>query len=144
MSFLASPLGVLLILAVVAIAAITFQPARYVGIWREVAKFYETERRPSSTPYRDEEISLGLHELARIDAQLDDEGFWIVYNGPEPSKAPPCVLIPWDCIRFRQASDSRHHFQIRLKNPQELLVSPELGAALKRRSLRMPGAENKD
>ncbi len=144
MNFLASPLGVLTILAIVAIAAITFQPARYVGIWREVARFYETERRPSSTPYRDEEISLGLHELARIDAQLDDEGFWIVYSGPDPSKAPPCVLIPWDCIRFKQETESRHNFQVRLKDPQELLVSPELGAALKRRSLRMPGAENKD
>ena len=141
MNFLASPLGVLTILAIVAIAAITFQPARYVGIWREVARYYETERRPSSTQFRDEEISLGSYEFARIDAQLDDEGFWIVYNGPDPKKAPPCVLIPWDCIRFKQETESRHNFQVRLKHPQELLVSPELGAALKRRSLRMPGAE---
>ena len=142
MSFLASPLGVLLILAIVAIAAVSFQPARYVGIWREVARFYETDKRPSSLQFRDEEISLGLYEFARVDAQLDDAGFWILYNGPEPGKAPPCVLIPWDCIRFKQETDSRHNFQIRLKDPQELLVSAELGAALIRRSLRMPGVEN--
>lgn len=139
MSFLASPLGVFAILAVVAIAAVVFQPARYVGIWREVAKFYETERRPSARQFHNEEISLGLFEFARIDAALDDEGFWMLYGGPDPRKAPRCVLIPWDCIRYKQETDSAHNYQIRLKDPQELLVSPELGAALKRRSQRMPG-----
>ncbi len=141
MDFLASPLGVLAILAIVAVAAMTFQPAKYVGIWREVAKFYETEKRPSSVQFSGEEISLGLSEFAHIDAALDDEGFWMLYGGPEPNKAPPCVLIPWDCIRFKEETESRHNFQIRLKDPHELLVSPQLGAALRRRSLRMPGVE---
>jgi hypothetical protein len=144
MDFLASPLGVLAILAIVAVAAVTFQPAKYVGIWRQVAQHYETERRPSSTQFPGENVSLGLHEFARVDAALDDEGFWMMYSGPDPQKAPACVLIPWDCIRFRRISESRHNFQIRLKDPLEFLVSPELGAALERRSQRMPGAERKE
>lgn len=139
MNFLASPLGVLLILGIVAVAAVAFQPAKYVGIWREMAKRYETDRRPSSVAFPGEDVALGLHEFARVDAALDDEGFWMVYNGPDPRKAPPCVLIPWDSIRFKQQSESRHNFQIRLKDPLEFLVSPELGAALQRRSQRMPG-----
>ena len=141
MDFLASPIGVLAILAIVAVAAFTYQPAKYVGIWREVAKFYETERRPSSVQFPGEEIALGLYEFAHIDAALNDEGFWMVYNGPDPTKAPPCVLVPWDCIRFKEVTETRHNFQIRLKDPQELLVSPGLGTALQRRSMRMPGAE---
>jgi hypothetical protein len=139
MSFLASPLGVIAILAIVAIAALAFQPAKYAGIWRDVAKFYATDKRPLSPQFRNEEISLGLFEFARIDAALDDDGFWMLYSGPDAGKAPPCVLIPWDCIRYKQTTDSGHNYQIRLKEPQELLVSDELGTALKRRSQRMPG-----
>jgi uncharacterized protein involved in outer membrane biogenesis len=45
MDFLASPFGVVLILAIVAIAAFTFQPTKYVGIWQKVAECYETEIR---------------------------------------------------------------------------------------------------
>lgn len=142
MDFLASPLGVLAILAIVAVAAVTFQPARYVGEWREMAQRYETDRRPSSTAFPGEDITLGSLEFARVDVAVDDEGFWMVYSGPDPSKAPPCVLVPWDCIRFKQESAGRHNFQIRLKNPLEFLVSPGLGAALQRRSQRMPDEAN--
>lgn len=138
MDFLATPLGVITILGIVAVAAFTFDPAKYVGIWREVAKRYETNRRPSSIAFPGEEVSLGLYEFARVDAALDDEGFWMVYSGPDPKKAPACTLIPWDCIRFKEEKESRHNFQIRLKRPLEFYVSPELGAALQRRSQSMP------
>lgn len=139
MDFLASPLGVFAILGIVVVAAFLFRPANFVGAWREMAERYETKRRPSSVAFLGEDISLGLHEMARIDATLDDEGFWMLYSGQEPGKAPACVLIPWDCIRFKQEQDSRHNFQIRLKKPLEFFVSPELGAALQRRSMQMPG-----
>ncbi len=138
MDFLASPLGVLAILAIVAVAAFVYEPVRYVAEWREVAKRYATHRRPSSVAFPGEDISLGIHELTRIDAALDDEGFWMLYNGPDPAKAPQCVLVPWDCIRFKDEKDSRHNFQIRLERPLEFFVSPELGAALRRRSQSMP------
>ena len=140
MDFLASPLGVIVILGIVAVAAFVYEPAKYVGVWREVAKRYETNRRPSSITFPGEEISLGIYELAHADAVLDDEGFWMMYNGPDPKKAPACVLIPWDCIRFKQVQDSRRNFQIRLKKPLEFYVSPGLGAALQRRSMPMPAA----
>ncbi len=138
MDFLASPLGVILILGIVAVAAFSFEPAKYVGDWRELAKRYETNRRPSSVAFPGEKISLGLYEFAYIDAALDDDGFWMVYSGPDPKKAPECTLIPWDCIRFKEEQESRHNFQIRLKGPLEFYVSPQLGAALQRRSQSMP------
>jgi len=133
MDFLASPLGVLVILGIVAVAAFKYEPARYVGVWREVAQRYETNRRPSSITFTAEEVSMGRFEYAHVNAALDDEGFWMVYSGPDPKKAPECVLIPWDCIRFKEEGKSRHHFQIRLKKPLEFHVSQELGAALQRR-----------
>ena len=140
MDFLATPLGVFVILGVVAVAAFVYQPARYVGVWREVAQRYETDRRPSSISFSGEDIALGIYEFTRIDAFLDDEGLWMVYRGPDPKKAPECALIPWDCIRFKEAGEDKHHFQIRLKDPLEFHVSPELGAALQRRSQNMPTA----
>jgi hypothetical protein len=138
MDFLASPFGVMMILGVVAVAAFTFQPAKYVGVWSKIAERYETERRPASIAFNDEDVALGLYEFTRIDAALDDEGFWMVYNGPDPRKAPGCTLIPWDCIRFKEDKGSKHVFQIRLKGPLEFVVSPELGSALQRRSMQMP------
>lgn len=138
MDFLASPFGVLMILGVVAVAAFSFQPAKYVGIWNKIAELYETDRRPTSVAFRDEDIVLGLHELTRIDAALNDDGFWMVYNGPDSRKAPGCTLIPWDCIRFKEDKGSKHVFQIRLKGPLKFTVSAELGNALQRRSMQMP------
>ena len=138
MDFLATPLGVLVILVIVAVATFAYEPAKYVGIWREIAKRYETDRRPSSIAFSGEDITLGIYEFTRIDAYLDDEGFWMVYRGPDPKKAPECVLIPWDCIRFKEERENRHNFQIRLKDPLEFYVSPGLGTALRRRSQNMP------
>lgn len=138
MDFIASPLGVLAILAIVAVAAFTFEPAKYVGVWREIAHRYETDRRPSRVTFANEEVAMGITEFTHVDAALDDEGLWILYRGADPRKAPDCVLVPWDCIRFKEEQESRHNFQIRLKRPLEFFVSPALGTALQRRSERMP------
>jgi hypothetical protein len=138
MDFLASPFGVMIILGIVTVAAVVFQPAKYVGIWSKVAERYETQRRPASLAFPNEDVALGRYEFTRVDAALTDDGFWMVYNGPDPRKAPPCSLIPWDCIRFKEDTGSKQVFQIRLKGPTEFFVSPELGNALQRRSMQMP------
>jgi hypothetical protein len=140
MDFLATPLGVLVILGVVAVAAFKYEPAKYVGVWREIATLYETNRRPPSVTFTAEGVSMGKLEYAYVDAALNDEGFWMMYSGPDPKKAPECVLIPWDCIRFKEEGKSGHNFEIRLKKPLEFHVSPGLGAALRRRSQSMPSA----
>jgi hypothetical protein len=138
MDFLASPFGVLMILGIVAVAAFSYQPAKYVGVWRKVAERYETQRRPTSVAFHGEDVAFGLFEFTKIDAALDDDGFWMVYSGPDPRKAPACTLIPWDCIRFKEDKGDKHNFQIRLKKPLEFIVSKELGSALQRRSMQMP------
>lgn len=138
MNFLASPLGVFLILGLVAVAAFTFEPARYVGVWKEIAKRYESSREPASVQFKGEGVFLGLFEVTRIDAGIEDEGFWMIYPDPAGKKEPGRFLIPWECIRFKEEKDTRYVFQIRLKEPVDFLVSHELGAALRRRSQEMP------
>jgi hypothetical protein len=138
MDFLASPMGVMLILGIVAVAAFRFEPARYQGVWRDVAKLYETDQRPSSITFPREEVSLGSFEVTQMNAAVNDGGLWMLYDGPEPPKAPKCVLIPWDCIRFKGEDDDTHNFQIRVKGPVEFYVSPSLGNAMQRRCSPMP------
>jgi hypothetical protein len=139
MDFLASPLGVLLILGAVTAAAFAFRPSAFVGAWRPVAKRYETNAHPSSIAFPGEDVSLNSHEITRIDAALDDNGFWMLFKQPDPRQPPGRLLIPWDCIRFKEANEGSYNFQIRLDKPIEFYVSPGLGSALKRRSQGMPG-----
>lgn len=134
MDFIHSPLFVILLLGAITTAAVVFEPARSVGAWREVAERYATDLRPRTIAFSGESVEIGVHNFARISAGLDDDGFWIIYEGPTPRKAPDCVLIPWDCIRFRQDKQGKQNFQIRGKKPIELMVSVELGDAMQRRS----------
>lgn len=136
MDFLASPLGVFVILAVVTIAVFNFEPAQLVGAWRELNKLYSTEQRPSSISFPGESVELGTANFTSVDAALDDDGFWLVYAGPDSGKAPICVFLPWDCVRYRQDKHGKQNFQLRGKNPIEFWVSSELGDAMQRRSLR--------
>lgn len=135
MNFLASPIGIFSILTIVALAAVMYTPKKYVGIWRELAKLYETNKRPVSANFNNEEIKVGSSDYSQVDIALNDDGFWIVHSkNIEPKHAPDCLLIPWNCVRFRQEKENRQNFQIRGKTPIELWVTNELGAAMQRRS----------
>lgn len=136
MDFIASPLGVMIILAAVTIAAVTFEPKKFTGAWRELAQLYGTDKRPRSVAFRDESMAVGSFNFTQIDAALDDDGLWLLYEGPEPKKAPACLFLPWDCVRYRQDKDGRQNFQLRGKDPIEMWVTAELGDAMQRRSLR--------
>jgi len=136
MDFIASPLGVLVILAFVTIVAISFEPTKFAGAWRELVQRYATDRRPASITFPGETIELGKFKFMNIDAALDDDGFWLVNEAQGPGKAAHCVFLPWDCVRYRQDKDGKQNFQLRGKQPIELWVSQELGRAMQRRSLR--------
>lgn len=141
MEFLASPLGVFLILAVVTIAAFSFEPAGPVGHWKELATLYGADQQPTSVAFNDVSIVLGdpksvLAGLARVDVALDDEFLWILSTEPAAKKQPVSLKIPWDCVRYRQAKGDKQNFQLRGKDPIELWVSTDLGNAMQRRSLR--------
>tara|TARA_R110002096_G_scaffold64920_3_gene158052 strand:- start:40611 stop:41045 length:435 start_codon:yes stop_codon:yes gene_type:complete len=136
MDFITSPLFVFLLLGAVATAAVMFEPARYSGPWRELAALYQTAQRPANINFKAEHIELGVAKLAVVDAAIDDNGFWLLATGPESRNVPDCLLVPWDCVRYRRDKQDRQHFQLRGKDPIDLLVSHELGNALQRRSQR--------
>ena len=135
MNFLASPIGIFSILAIVALAAVMYTPKKYVGVWRELAKLYETNIRQVNTNFNNEDIKVGSSDYSQVDIALNDDGFWIVHSkNIEPKNAPECLRIPWNCVRFRQEKENGQNFQIRGKSPIELWVSNELGTAMQRRS----------
>ncbi len=134
MEFFSSPLFVLLILGVVAVAAVSFQPQQLTGAWKEIAQRYRSIERPASVTFREEQVELGVHGLASIDAALDDNGFWILLPAATPDQSGERLLIPWDCIRFRKDGGDRQKFQIRGNRPIDFFVSASLGNALQRRS----------
>jgi len=136
MDFLASPFGVIIILAIVTIAAVSFEPTQFVGAWRELSKRYGTDKRPRSITFSGESMEVGTFNFTAIDAALDDDGFWLIYDGPNPKKAPECIFLPWDCVRYRQNEYGKQNFQLRGKKPIEIWVSTELGDAMQRRSMR--------
>ena len=102
MDFIATPLGVFIILGIVVAAAFLYDPAKITGAWRELSEIYSTDRRPRSATFKNEEVELGTAKFASIDAALDDDGFWLLPSDPKRQKAPDCLLIPWDCIRYRR------------------------------------------
>ncbi len=138
MDFLASPIGVFIILAFVTIVALKFEPANPIGAWRELNERYRTDQRPVSTTFKGESVQVGggLPNISRVDASLDDDGLWLIFADPDPNKASNCLFLPWDCVRYRQDKNGRQNFQLRGKDPIEFWVSPELGDAMQRRSLR--------
>jgi len=129
MDFLASPLGVFVILAIVTAAVFLFDPAKVAGAWRELVQLYATDQRPSSVTFPAEVIELGNVKSMPIDAALDEDGLWLISDAQ-------CLFLPWDCVRFRQEKDGRQNFQLRGKDPIELWVSRGLGTAMQRRSMR--------
>lgn len=136
MDFLASPLGVFVILAVVTLAVIFLDPAKLSGAWRELVALYATDQRPASIGFPNEVVELANVKSIRIDVALDADGLWLVHPAQSPGQMVQCLFLPWDCVRYRQERDNRQNFQLRGRDPVELWVSRELGTAMQRRSLR--------
>lgn len=136
MDFLASPLGVFVILAIVTLAVIFFDPAKVASAWRELVARYATDQRPASIGFPNEVVSLANVKSMRIDVTLDEDGLWLLHPAQTPGQLVECVFLPWDCVRYRQEADNRQNFQLRGRDPIELWVSRELGTAMQRRSLR--------
>ena len=99
MDGLSTSLLVLLILGVVAVAAVAYTPTTFLGQWRKLADRYQTENSPKSVTFPDEHIMFGkllpllpwrsdLGEYAKFDVELDDDGLWLLYDGPLPPKCP--------------------------------------------------------
>ena len=126
---------VLIILAGVAVAAVMYQPTGYLGQWQKLARSFETDRRPLQAKFRNVAIQFGggLSEFAQFDVEIDDDGLWLMHDGPEPRKAPANMLIPWSKIRHVKAKRKWQYFDVMADKPIPMGTDHELGAALMRR-----------
>ena len=146
MDLIQSPIGVLIILGLVAIAALSYVPPGFLGNYKRLAERYETDRRPGSISFPGTHVMIGrlfggprffadnVGEFARFDIALDSDGFWLLYDGPMPKKAPDCMLVPWNKIVFKREKRGTYYFDVEASDPVEISVSTKLGSAIKDKS----------
>lgn len=133
------------VLGLVAIAAVSYVPANFLGNYRRLAERFETNCRPKSITFPGEYIMVGrlirgpyffaksFGDFARFDVTIDDEGLWFLYDGPLPSKAPDCMLVPWDRVKLKNNRGHIYFFDIEASDPVEISVAATLGEAICRR-----------
>lgn len=150
MDVIQSPIGILIILGLVAVAAVSYVPVTFLGNYKRLADRYQTERRPGSVAFPGEHIMVGrlfggprffadnMGEFARFDVALDNDGLWLLYDGPKPKKAPACMLVPWSSVLFKREKRSKFYFDIEAADPVEISVATELGSAIQRRATKQP------
>lgn len=140
MEHLGSTLAVFAILLVVAIAALSFEPANPLAAWLKLAERYATQRRPSSVDFPEQKLLFGvgkgrvkaLTDFARFDATIDDFGLWIVFRNNPSEELVTTLKIPGTHIRFQGQHGQQQMFQLYAEPPVRLAARGEFGEALMR------------
>ena len=149
MEGLSTSVLVLIILAVVAVAAVAYTPTTFLGQWQKLATRYATERSPAGVTFPDEHIMFGklfplmpwkddLGEYAKFDVELDDDGLWLLYDGPLPPKCPPRMFIPGNHIKYLRDKETLFFFLIHAERPIPMMTKRQLGEAIKRKMTAPP------
>lgn len=142
MDFLGPALVVFAILIVVAIAAVSFEPANPLQQWLRLAERYATERRPSQVEFADQRILFGgkrgslkpLTPFVTIDATVDDFGLWLVCKGVEADQFDPAVKIPGTHVRAAGNHGKHYVFELYAEPPVRIAVQGALGQELASRA----------
>jgi len=69
---------------------------------------------------------------ARFDVNIDNEGVWMSFIGPEPGKCAPSILVPWNRIRFVKHWLNHSYFTFLADEPVGITVRKPLGEAITR------------
>ena len=102
--------------------ALAYKPPDYLGAWKLLADAFATDKRPRKITFQDEHVFVGPNSLfnlkpsaagfAQYDVEVDEEGLWLVYEGPEPQKSAPCMFIPGYRIKFERQKQTQYQFSI--------------------------------
>ncbi len=151
MEYMQPALKVLFILAVVLVAALAFQPKSFIGHWRKLSELYGTPNSPRRITFPDEHLLVGKiwggsffrgrsdgAEYARFDVELDNDGLWLVYDGPAPVKCAPQLFVPGTHVRYVKDKNGQYDFLIHADKPIPLRTAAELGEAIKRKATMAP------
>ena len=142
MDFLAPTIIVFAVLLVVAIAALSFEPADPFAAWIKLAERYGTGRRPSAIQFTGQRIRFGgqrgkpkdLNAFVTFDATIDDFGLWIICTGIDEEQFPATLKIPGTHVRFVGEKGNEHVFDLYAEPPVRMSVRGEFGQALAERS----------
>jgi hypothetical protein len=141
MEFLSEILIVGAILAVVAVAAVSFEPANPLEPWLRLAQRYSAGQQPGSLSFPDQDILFGsgrsrlksMAIAAKFDAEIDDFGLWIIYKGPLPEEVVSSVRIPGTHVRFGGQHGQHYLFELYAEPPVKMGLRGELGEKLMQR-----------
>lgn len=138
MEFIGPAFVVFAILIVVAIAAVSFEPANPLEHWLRLSERYATERRPSEVQFADQRMLFGgmrgrlkpLTPFVTIDATLDDFGLWLVCKGVEGEQFEPALKIPGTHVRAAGKRGRHYLFELYAEPPVRVAVQDALGREL--------------
>lgn len=141
MDFIGPAFVVFAILIVVAIAAVSFEPANPFEKWVQLAERYATERRPSEVKFADQRILFGgkrgrlkpLTPFVTIDATVDDFGLWLVCKGVEAEQFEPALKIPGTHVRAAGGHGKHRVFELYAEPPVRIAVQGALGQEIANR-----------
>ena len=142
MDFLGPTFIVFAMLLVVAIAALSFEPADPFAAWIKLAERYATERRPSAVRFAGQRIRFGgqrgkpkhLNSFVTFDTTIDDFGLWIVCKGIDEEQFPATLKIPGTHVRFVGEKGHEYVFDLYAEPPVRMAVRGEFGQVLAERS----------
>ena len=131
MDLLYTPVGVLLILAVVALAAFKFQPSQYPGKWQLLVDWFGATSQPVNISHPEEPVEVSGPLMCNV--TLEPDGMWL-----QQANADGFVLfIPWPHFKLKRQSANSYQFSLKkdaaTRKIIDMTVLPELGAAMVRR-----------
>ena len=138
MEYLSEILIVAAILVVVAVAAVSFEPANPLEPWLRLMQRYAAGQQPPGVSFPDQDVLFGsgrgrlksMAIAAKFDATIDDFGLWINYKGPLPEDVASVIRIPGTHVRFSGQHGQHYLFELYAEPPVKMGVRCEFGETL--------------
>ena len=136
MEFMTQIFIVFIVLLVVVIASLSYEPANPLDAWFKLAERYQTSRRPSEIQFVNQELMFGakrvkrLNDFARFDVTLDDFGLWIIFRNNDQEEIPDVLKIPGTHVRYEAHHGQQYLLQLYAEPAIRMTAKGELGAAL--------------
>ncbi len=141
MEYLSETIVVLMILVVVAVAAVSFEPADPLENWKRLIERYGTNGWPGNPQYTMQQIHFGgprgglkpLGPSATFDVEIDEFGLCLAARGIETEEGPDIVRIPGTHVRPAGKRKQGLVFKLYAEPPVRILVGGDLGSELLRK-----------
>ena len=136
MEFMTQIFIVFIVLLVVVIASLAYEPANPFDAWLKLAERYQTSRRPSEIQFTNQVLMFGakrvkrLNDFARFDVTLDDFGLWIIFRNNDQEGMPDALKIPGTHVRYEAHHGQQYLFQLYAEPAIRMGAKGDFGAAL--------------